>query len=100
MDTTGTLLEKQFDAGTVLINYAEGPPNGPPFVILHGGSASWRYAGAFIALLVDRWHVYAPDFRGHGESGRVAGQYNLRDYAKDIAAFLDGVVRKETILYG
>ncbi|MFL5760700.1 MAG: alpha/beta fold hydrolase [Thermomicrobiales bacterium] len=94
------LREGRFNTGTVEINYGEGPPNGPPFVILHGGSASWRYAEALIELLVDQWHVFAPDFRGHGESGRVAGHYNLRDYAEDIADFLVEVVRDEAVLFG
>jgi pimeloyl-ACP methyl ester carboxylesterase len=92
--------ERRFDTGTVELNYGEGPPNGPPFVILHGGAGSWRYADALIALLADRWHVYAPDLRGHGLSGRVPGRYDLRDYAADIAAFLAGAVREPAVVYG
>ncbi len=94
------LSERRFDTGTVELNYGEGPPNGPPFVILHGGAGSWHYADDLIALLVARWHVYAPDFRGHGLSGRVPGRYNLRDYAADTAAFLAGVVREPAVVYG
>jgi pimeloyl-ACP methyl ester carboxylesterase len=92
--------ERRFHTGTVELNYGEGPSNGPPFVILHGGSASWRYADALVDLLVDKWHVYAPDFRGHGLSGHVAGRYHLRDYAADTAAFLAGVVREPAVVYG
>jgi pimeloyl-ACP methyl ester carboxylesterase len=94
------LSERRFHTGTVELNYGEGPPNGPPFVILHGGAGSWHYADDLIALLVARWHVYAPDFRGHGLSGRVPGRYNLRDYAADTAAFLAGVVREPAVVYG
>ncbi len=94
------LREERFWTGTVELNYGEGPPNGPPFVILHGGAGSWRYADDLIALLVARWHVYAPDFRGHGLSGRVPGRYDLRDYAADTAAFLAGVVREPAVVYG
>jgi hypothetical protein len=32
-----------FATGEVRINYAEGPPSGPPFVLLHGGAARWQY---------------------------------------------------------
>ena len=92
--------ERRFDTGTVELNYAEGPANGPPFVILHGGSGSWAYAADLIDLLVGRWHVYAPDFRGHGLSGHVSGRYRLRDYAEDTAAFLSGVVRAPAVVYG
>lgn len=94
------LSERRLHTGTVELNYGEGPPNGPPFVILHGGAASWRYADDLIALLVSRWHVFAPDFRGHGLSGRVPGRYTLRDYAADTAAFLDQAVREPAVVYG
>ncbi len=94
------LVERLFHTGTVEINYGEGPPAGPPLVILHGGAASWRYADALIDLLVDRWHVFAPDFRGHGQSGHVPGHYRLADYAEDTAAFLRGVVREPAVVYG
>lgn len=94
------LHEQRFDTGTVEINFGEGPPNGPPLVILHGGSGSWRYSARLIRLLVDRWHVFAPDFRGHGESGHVPGSYLLQDYASDIVAFLDHVVQQPAILFG
>jgi pimeloyl-ACP methyl ester carboxylesterase len=94
------LIERRFDTGKVEINYGEGPPNGPPFVILHGGSGSWRYADAFIDLLKERWHIYAPDFRGHGDSGHVPGRYAMRDYADDIIGFLASIVREPAVLFG
>jgi pimeloyl-ACP methyl ester carboxylesterase len=94
------LHEDRFDTGTVEINYAEGPPSGPPFVLLHGGSASWQYGKAFLEVLAERWHVYAPDFRGHGKSGHVPGHYQVRDYSADTAAFLAGVVREPAIIFG
>jgi pimeloyl-ACP methyl ester carboxylesterase len=94
------LREKRLHTGKVEVNYGEGPPNGPSFVILHGGAASWRYADALIELLVDRWHVYAPDLRGHGQSSRIPGRYRLRDYAEDTAAFLKDAVREPAVVYG
>jgi pimeloyl-ACP methyl ester carboxylesterase len=94
------LHERRFDTGTVEVNYGEGPPNGPPFVILHGGAGSWRSGEALIRLLGHSWHVYAPDFRGHGKSGRVAGHYLLDDYATDTASFLGDVVQDPAVLFG
>ncbi len=94
------LREQRFDTGTVEINYAEGPSHGPPYVLLHGGAGSWQYGRAFLEAMLDRWHVYAPDFRGHGKSGRVPGHYQVKDYAADIAAFLFGVVREPAIVFG
>lgn len=84
----------------VEVNYGEGPPNGPPFAVLHGGAGSWRSGEALIRLISERWHVYAPDFRGHGKSGHVAGHYLLEDYAIDTASFLRNAVQDPAVLYG
>src|SRR5437879_6888019 len=48
-------------------------------------------------MLADDWHVYAPDFRGHGKSGRVPGAYKLADYVRDTAAFLAGVLGEPAV---
>ena len=85
------MKEASFDTGKVVLNYAEGPDNGPPLILLHGGSAFWQYFDPILPDLAARWHVYAPDLRGHGKSGRVPWRYAVRDYAGDIAAFLQEV---------
>ncbi len=94
------MRERRIHTGTVEVNYGESPGDGPPFVILHGGAGSWRSGAALIRLLSDRWHVYAPDFRGHGKSGRVPGHYLLEDYATDTAAFLSSAVDGPAVVYG
>lgn len=94
------MIEHRFDTGTIEVNYAEGPANGPPFVILHGGSARWQAGTALIDLLIPRFHVYAPDLRGHGYSGWAPGGYQVRSYVEDIASLLQQVVREPAILYG
>ncbi len=93
------LTERAFDAGAVSLNYAEGPPSGPPLVLLHGGSGRWQGFLPVIPSLGWRWHLYAPDFRGHGRSGR-ADAYRLADYARDTARFLREVVREPAVLLG
>jgi len=85
------LVKAKFDTGEVTLNYAEGPDAGPRLVLLHGGSARWQYFETILPELAARWHVFAPDLRGHGGSGRTPGRYTLRDYADDIAAFLQKV---------
>lgn len=69
-------------------------------MILHGGSANWRYHEQLINLLAPNWHVYAPDFRGHGKSGHTPGHYLLSDYVSDTASLLSEVVREPAIVYG
>lgn len=94
------LTERSFEAGAVAINYAEGPEAGPPLVVLHGGSARWQYNRALLEDLAARWHVYAPDLRGHGRSGHTHGHYRIADYADDIVGFLRAVVGASAVLYG
>jgi pimeloyl-ACP methyl ester carboxylesterase len=85
------MIEAKFDTGPVTLNYAEGPEAGPPLVLLHGGSARWQYFDDILPELAARWHVFAPDLRGHGRSGRTPGRYAIRDYADDVSAFLQKV---------
>lgn len=94
------MRESTFDSGVVQLNYGESHGAGPAFVILHGGSGSWRYHEKLIDLLATKWHVFAPDFRGHGMSGHALGHYQLSDYASDTAAFLSAVVRQPAVVYG
>ena len=84
----------------VELNYAEGPAGREPFVLLHGGSARWQYGETFLEGLADRWHVFAPDLRGHGRSGHVASGYRVRDYVDDIAEFLTSVVGEPAVVFG
>jgi pimeloyl-ACP methyl ester carboxylesterase len=85
------LTEKIFHAGTIDINYAEGPEKGPAVVLLHGGSANWHDFEILGEAFSAHWHVYIPDLRGHGKSGRVPWGYSVREYAADIGAFLQQV---------
>ena len=94
------MREKQFHRGGVEINFAEGPSSGPPLLTLHGGAGSWRSGSGLIQALSGQWHMYAPDFRGHGRSGHVPGRYHLRDYVADTAAFLHYVVAEPAVIYG
>lgn len=92
------LTERAFDMGAVTLNYAEGPSVGPPLVLLHAATARWQNFLPIIPFLGWRWHLYAPDFRGHGRSGR--GAYRMDDFAQDTARFLREVVREPAVLLG
>jgi pimeloyl-ACP methyl ester carboxylesterase len=94
------LKEKNFRVGAVDINYAEGPNNGSPLLLLHGITQRWQaFIQIFPALTLNH-HVYAPDFRGHGRSGRVQGAYRGEDYGNDTLAFIDEVIGGPTIVFG
>lgn len=94
------LKEKTFDAGGVSINYAEGPGDGPPLLLLHEISRRWQSLMPVLPYLALRWHLYVPDLRGHGKSGREPGHYCLEDYASDIVAFLDEQLTEPAAIFG
>jgi pimeloyl-ACP methyl ester carboxylesterase len=94
------LSEHTFDTGIVRLNYAEVPSPATPLVLLHGGNARWQSFEAMLPGLAAQWHVYAPDFRGHGKSHWATGSYRLQDYTDDTIAFLQQQVREPACLFG
>jgi pimeloyl-ACP methyl ester carboxylesterase len=94
------LREKTFDTGVVKINYAEGPPSGPCLLLLHGFTGRWQGFLPLLPVVSLKWHVYAPDHRGHGKSGHVASRYGIDDYMADIEAFVRDVVEAPAVVFG
>jgi pimeloyl-ACP methyl ester carboxylesterase len=94
------LVEKRFDTGEVVLNYAEGPPNGPPFVILPGYYNEWQSYKSLIPTLETQYHLYIVDARGRGKSGRTPRRYKLKHLAADTMAFLKQIVGEPSILFG
>jgi pimeloyl-ACP methyl ester carboxylesterase len=93
------ITEKSFDSDDTRINYAECPDNGPPLVLLHGTLNRWQAFLPIMPSLMHRWHIYAPDFRGHGKSHR-ASRYGFDDYVNDIVRFVLGVVKQPAVIFG
>jgi hypothetical protein len=83
------------------VYYAEqGDPGGEPIVLIHPHADSWFSFSRVLSLLPARYHAYALDQRGHGDSERPACCYTIDDLATDIVAFLDGVGTTRAILVG
>jgi pimeloyl-ACP methyl ester carboxylesterase len=80
--------EKSFSATQVCINYAEGPSNGPPLLLLHGLSRDWRSFSVLLPELSRYFHVFDLDLRGHGRTDRVAGSYRIAEFAQDVTEFV------------
>jgi pimeloyl-ACP methyl ester carboxylesterase len=94
------LQERSVDVGTITLNYAVGPPNGPPLVMVHGAGSRWQNLLPLLSPLAASWHVYAPDLRGHGGSLHQPGGYRLDDFVMDTLAFLGAVVGAPAVLLG
>ena len=100
MESHPGITEREFDAGDVRLNYAEGPDNGPPLVLLHGLGRRWQVFMPLIPALSLRWHIFAPDFRGHGKSGRVNRGYRGTQYSDDVVRFVRDRVGAPAVVFG
>lgn len=94
------LVERTFDTSEVLLNYAEGPAHGPPLVLLHGLGRRWQVFLPVIPALSLRWHIFAPDLRGHGKSSHLARGYRGPQYAEDIACLLRERISAPAVIFG
>ncbi len=90
------LVERKFDTGEAILNYAEGPDNGPTLVFLHGLSDRWQFFLPILPSLSHRWHVYSVDFRGHGASSHTP-PYRYMDHIQDIIKFIENLPEKPLI---
>lgn len=86
-------------SGTVL-NFAEGPDNGPVVLLLHGQGAAWESYARTLPELAADFHVYAIDFAGHGGSVRTPGRYDVHHLGQDVADFVREVIGEPVILSG
>jgi len=61
----------------------------PPVVLLHGGSAHARWWDFVAERLAERYHLIAPDLRGHGDSEHAdPPRYGIEEYVHDLEALV------------
>jgi non-heme chloroperoxidase len=85
----------------VQVNYAEqGDPAGAPVVLLHGFTDSRKSFDLVLPHLPASIRAYVITQRGHGDSDRPESGYRSRDFADDIAAFLDAVGLERAVIVG
>ena len=84
----------------VRLRYAEaGATDAPPVILLHGYTDSSFSYSRVLPALAAKYHVYALDQRGHGDSERPAKGYAITDFAADVLAFMDAKgLRRATVV--
>lgn len=66
-----------------------GNPTAPPLLLLHGGRDHCRNWDWVAQGLRDRFHIIAPDLRGHGDSAwSPDGDYSMGAYVYDLAQLI------------
>jgi pimeloyl-ACP methyl ester carboxylesterase len=91
-----------YNSARLRLHYAVwGDESKPPLFLVHGSrdhARSWDFVAN---ALVDRFAVYAPDLRGHGDSDWAIGsQYSVIDYVLDLAKLVETVGRFPVVLIG
>jgi pimeloyl-ACP methyl ester carboxylesterase len=82
------------------LHYYEWPGPRPNLVLLHPSSGYGRMWEWTASHLGARFHVYALDQRGHGDSGRPDGDYSAEEYANDLHLFFRQVGIDQAVIAG
>ena len=84
-------LDKALTVNALRLHYLDwGNPDAPAVVCVHGYTGSAQAFNGLARQLCDRFHLIAPDVRGHGESAwSPRAEYQYADQAGDLAAFVD-----------
>jgi pimeloyl-ACP methyl ester carboxylesterase len=85
----------------VTLQYVEhGDRSGAPVVLLHGITDSWRSFAPALPHLPSSLRAFALTQRGHGDAERPATGYRTRDFAADVAAFIEALDLGPAIIVG
>ena len=81
---------RAYFAQRLRLHYVDwGNPEAPPLLLLHGGRDHCRNWDWTATALRDRWHIIAPDLRGHGDSQWAEdGSYTMAGYIYDLAQLI------------
>ncbi|MDG6251562.1 alpha/beta hydrolase [Methanocalculus sp.] len=85
----------------IIIQYVEkGDPSGVPVLLLHGLSDSWHSFELVLPHLPGTIRAFSLSQRGHGDSQRPEKDYQVKDLANDVKAFLDALDISKAVILG
>lgn len=90
----------EVEEGKTLAYVEKGSPYGTPVIFLHGLSDSWHSFEKVLPLLPDDYHAFAISQRGHGGSSKNFQSFRPKDFAKDVAVFMQKLKIPSAIIVG
>lgn len=95
------MAESKFiDLGEVRLHYVEEPGPKPVLILLHGFTGSVESYFPILPQLATFTHVYAVDFRGHGQSSHTPHQYTVRHHVRDVECFMNNMINETVFVAG
>ena len=88
-------------AGDVRLHYEERGRGPNLLLFVHGYTACWRWWEVTLERLDPaRYHCYALDLRGAGDSDKPASGYTIEQYAEDVFQFCRALRLRKLVLVG
>jgi pimeloyl-ACP methyl ester carboxylesterase len=91
---------KYIHVNGINLHYLDWGGAGQSVVCVHGITGQAHAWDEVASALSPRYHVYAVDLRGHGDSEKPAIGYRIAEYTADIDAFVDALHIAPFILIG
>jgi esterase len=100
MQTITGFRDRTVDTRGIAFHYLEwGSAAAPPMVLLHGLTGHAHVWDHMAPQLGERFHLYALDQRGHGDSGQ-APSYTTREFVDDLEAIVQARGIERFVLMG
>ena len=83
-----------------IINYGEVKNDKPALLLIHGQMGIWEDYALVLPELSKKWHIYAVDVYGHGDSSHDESLYYIDVNGDDLIWFIDHVIGAPTVVCG
>lgn len=98
-DVNATEKQATTPEGNV-INYGEVKNDKPALLLIHGQMSMWEDYALVMPELKEKWHIYAIDVYGHGQSSHNENLYYIDVNGNDIIWFVNNIIGEPTVVAG
>ncbi len=96
-----TAQSKFTQVNGIRMHYWEwGETGAPDILLVHGWTGLGAGWAGVAASLENRYHIIAPDHRGHGESDKPVTGYRLRDFVEDMHQLIHTLALQRPVFVG